>query len=74
MGRGIAEVFAGDGADVAVNDFDCGNGAEAVAHWVRGKGRAGRPREARRVLSLGLSIQVRPIRRVSERANRAWRT
>jgi glucose 1-dehydrogenase/3-oxoacyl-[acyl-carrier protein] reductase len=39
IGRGIAEVFAEEGADVAVNDLDCCNGAEAVAQWVRGKGR-----------------------------------
>jgi len=39
IGRGIAEVFAEEGADVAVNDLDSGSGAEAVAQWVRGKGR-----------------------------------
>jgi glucose 1-dehydrogenase/3-oxoacyl-[acyl-carrier protein] reductase len=39
IGRGIAEVFAEEGADVAINDLDCSNGAEAVADWIRTKGR-----------------------------------
>jgi len=39
IGRGIAEVFADEGADVAINDIDTGGGAEAVADYVRGKGR-----------------------------------
>jgi NAD(P)-dependent dehydrogenase (short-subunit alcohol dehydrogenase family) len=39
IGRGIAEVFAEEGADVAINDLDGGNGVEAVAQWVRAKGR-----------------------------------
>jgi glucose 1-dehydrogenase/3-oxoacyl-[acyl-carrier protein] reductase len=39
IGRGIAEVFAEEGADVAINDLDCSNGADAVAQWVRGRGR-----------------------------------
>ena len=52
IGRGIAEVFAEEGADVAINDLDGGNGAEAVAEWVRGEGtarhRRSRPTSARR--------------------------
>jgi glucose 1-dehydrogenase/3-oxoacyl-[acyl-carrier protein] reductase len=32
-------VFAEEGADVAINDLDCGGGVQAVADWVRGQGR-----------------------------------
>ena len=39
IGRGIAEVFAEQGADVAINDIDCTNGTQALAEWIRGKGR-----------------------------------
>jgi NAD(P)-dependent dehydrogenase (short-subunit alcohol dehydrogenase family) len=39
IGRGIAEIFAEEGADVAINDIDSGDSAQAVAHWVRAKGR-----------------------------------
>ena len=39
IGRGIAEIFAEEGADVAVNDVEIGQAAEDVAAWVRGKGR-----------------------------------
>jgi glucose 1-dehydrogenase/3-oxoacyl-[acyl-carrier protein] reductase len=39
IGRGIAEVFADEGASVAINDLDCGERANAVADYVRGKGR-----------------------------------
>ncbi|MEP6914632.1 MAG: 3-oxoacyl-ACP reductase family protein [Acidobacteriota bacterium] len=39
IGRGIAEVFAEEGADVAVNYVASPSGAEAVAAWVRAKGR-----------------------------------
>jgi glucose 1-dehydrogenase/3-oxoacyl-[acyl-carrier protein] reductase len=39
IGRGIAEVFAEEGADVAVNYVACADKAEDVAAWVRGKGR-----------------------------------
>ena len=39
IGRGIAEVFAERGADVAINDIDCGDGAQATADAVRAKGR-----------------------------------
>jgi glucose 1-dehydrogenase/3-oxoacyl-[acyl-carrier protein] reductase len=37
IGRGIAEVFADEGADVALNDI--GEGTETVAEYARGKGR-----------------------------------
>jgi NAD(P)-dependent dehydrogenase (short-subunit alcohol dehydrogenase family) len=39
IGRGIAEVFAGEGADVAVNDFDNSQQAEDVAAAIRSSGR-----------------------------------
>jgi glucose 1-dehydrogenase/3-oxoacyl-[acyl-carrier protein] reductase len=39
IGRGIAEVFAEEGADVAVNYTQSAAKAEEVAAWVRGKGR-----------------------------------
>jgi glucose 1-dehydrogenase/3-oxoacyl-[acyl-carrier protein] reductase len=39
IGRGIAEVFADEGADVAVNYLEDVKEAEAVADYVRGKGR-----------------------------------
>jgi NAD(P)-dependent dehydrogenase (short-subunit alcohol dehydrogenase family) len=39
IGRGIAEVFADEGADVAVNDFDNVTEAEQVAEGIRSRGR-----------------------------------
>ena len=39
IGRGIAEVFADQGADVAVNYLEDVKEADAVADYVRGKGR-----------------------------------
>lgn len=39
IGRGIAEVFAEEGADVAVNYFASAQAAEDVATYVRSKGR-----------------------------------
>lgn len=39
IGRGIAEVFAEEGADVAVNYFASPKAAEEVADYVRSKGR-----------------------------------
>src|ERR1035437_4167919 len=39
IGRGIAEVFAEEGADVAVNYISSGQAAEEVAAWIRSKGR-----------------------------------
>jgi glucose 1-dehydrogenase/3-oxoacyl-[acyl-carrier protein] reductase len=38
IGRGIAEVFADEGADVAVNYVASANGAGAVVEYVKGKG------------------------------------
>jgi glucose 1-dehydrogenase/3-oxoacyl-[acyl-carrier protein] reductase len=39
IGKGIAEVFAEEGADVAINDIELGQAAEDVAASVRCKGR-----------------------------------
>ena len=39
IGKGIAEVLAEEGADVAINYVSCGQAAEDVAAWVRCKGR-----------------------------------
>jgi NAD(P)-dependent dehydrogenase (short-subunit alcohol dehydrogenase family) len=39
IGRGIAEIFADEGAHVAVNYLDHASAAEDVATWVRAKGR-----------------------------------
>jgi glucose 1-dehydrogenase/3-oxoacyl-[acyl-carrier protein] reductase len=39
IGRGIAEVFADAGADVAINDIDGGPAAREAAESVRGRGR-----------------------------------
>jgi glucose 1-dehydrogenase/3-oxoacyl-[acyl-carrier protein] reductase len=38
IGRGIAEVFADEGADVAVNYIASAQAAEDVAAWIRGRG------------------------------------
>jgi NAD(P)-dependent dehydrogenase (short-subunit alcohol dehydrogenase family) len=39
IGKGIAEVFAEQGADVALNDIQLGQAAEDVAGWIRCRGR-----------------------------------
>jgi glucose 1-dehydrogenase/3-oxoacyl-[acyl-carrier protein] reductase len=39
IGKGIAEVFAEEGADVAVNYVDDAKSAESVAAWIRNRGR-----------------------------------
>ncbi|MEO7412608.1 MAG: glucose 1-dehydrogenase [Opitutaceae bacterium] len=39
IGRGIAETFADEGADVVITDIDTGAAAAEVAAYVRGKGR-----------------------------------
>lgn len=40
IGRGIAEVFAEQGADVAINDIDItGEAADDLVSWIRSKGR-----------------------------------
>jgi NAD(P)-dependent dehydrogenase (short-subunit alcohol dehydrogenase family) len=39
IGKGIAEVFAEEGADIAINDIDIDQAAENLAAWIRCKGR-----------------------------------
>jgi len=39
IGRGIAEVFAEQGADVAINDIDLGGAAEDLVSWIQSHGR-----------------------------------
>ena len=39
IGRGVAEVFAQEGADVAINDIAIEQSAEDLAAWIRGQGR-----------------------------------
>jgi NAD(P)-dependent dehydrogenase (short-subunit alcohol dehydrogenase family) len=39
IGKGIAEVFAEEGADVAINDIEIDQAAEDLAAWIRCKGR-----------------------------------
>jgi NAD(P)-dependent dehydrogenase (short-subunit alcohol dehydrogenase family) len=40
IGRGIAEIFAEEGADIAVNDVEITTeGAKAVVSWIKSKGR-----------------------------------
>ena len=63
IGRGIAEVFADEGADVVINDIDGAGGAEAVADYVRGKGR----RAAIVVADVSKRDQVEPM------FEKAWR-
>ena len=45
IGRGIAEVFAEEGADVAVNYIESAAPAEDVVKGVRALGRTGRRRK-----------------------------
>ena len=39
IGKGIAEAFAQEGADVVINDINGSEKAEALAKWIRGLGR-----------------------------------
>jgi NAD(P)-dependent dehydrogenase (short-subunit alcohol dehydrogenase family) len=74
IGRGIAEVFAEEGADVAVNYTASAAKAEEVAAWVRSKGRraitvkadVGRRAEVQAMLtSWSTTLASRPSRRFS---------
>jgi NAD(P)-dependent dehydrogenase (short-subunit alcohol dehydrogenase family) len=39
IGRGIAEIFAQEGADVVINDIRCSSQTDELAEWVRAMGR-----------------------------------
>jgi NAD(P)-dependent dehydrogenase (short-subunit alcohol dehydrogenase family) len=53
IGRGIAEVFAEEGADVAINDLDItGDAAESLVQWIRSMGR--------RSLAIQADVSERP--------------
>jgi NAD(P)-dependent dehydrogenase (short-subunit alcohol dehydrogenase family) len=63
IGRGIAEVFAEEGADIVVNDVSAGGEAEQVADWVRGKGRN----------AIAIRADVSNRAQVESMFERAWR-
>ena len=62
IGRGIAEIFAEEGADVAVNYLSAREKAEAVAEYVRSKGR--------RAITVPGDVAVRAD--VESMVDRAW--
>lgn len=62
IGRGIAEIFAEEGADVAVNYVSAREKAEAVAAYVRSKGR--------RAITVGGDVAVRAD--VESMVDRTW--
>ena len=39
IGKGVAEIFAEEGADIAINHLRSGEKASAVAAWAQSKGR-----------------------------------
>lgn len=62
IGRGIAEVFAEEGADVAVNYVESAEAAEDVAAWIRSKGR--------RAMTVKADVAVRS--QVESMIDRTW--
>lgn len=63
IGRGIAEVFAEEGADVAVADISTTGEAEKVAEWVRGKGKQ----------AIAIQADVANRQQVEAMFEKAWR-
>jgi len=63
IGRGIAEVFAEQGAHVAVNDLVADGPAEEVAAWVRSKGRK----------SIAVGADVANRAQVEAMVDRVWK-
>jgi NAD(P)-dependent dehydrogenase (short-subunit alcohol dehydrogenase family) len=61
IGRGIAEIFAEQGADLVINDLVCSKGLNELAEWIRGKGR--------RVLTVQGDVSQRTdVERIFDRA------
>jgi glucose 1-dehydrogenase/3-oxoacyl-[acyl-carrier protein] reductase len=58
IGRGIAEVFAEQGADVAVNYIASARAAEEVAGWIRAKGRRAITVQADVAARAGVEVMV----------------
>jgi len=63
IGRGIAEVFAEEGADVAVADISITGEAEKVAEWVRSKNRQ----------AIAIQADVSNRQQVEAMFEKAWR-
>jgi glucose 1-dehydrogenase/3-oxoacyl-[acyl-carrier protein] reductase len=63
IGRGIAEVFAEEGADVAVNYIDPAERPEDVAEWIRARGR--------RAMTVKADVSSRP--EVEAMFDRVWK-
>lgn len=61
IGRGIAEVFAEQGADLVINDIVCSKGLDELAAWIRDKGR-------RVVIVQGDVSQRNDVERIFDRA------
>src|SRR6185437_8717748 len=62
IGKGIAEAFAREGADVVLNDINCGEQVETLAKWMRGQGRR----------ALGIRADVSNREQAEAMFERAW--
>ena len=62
IGKGIAEAFAREGADVILNDINCGEQVETLAKWMRGQGRR----------ALGIRADVSNREQAEAMFERAW--
>jgi len=62
IGKGIAEAFAREGADVILNDINCGEQVETLAKWMRGQGRR----------ALGIQADVSNREQAEAMFERAW--
>ena len=62
IGKGIAETFAREGADVIINDINCCEQMETLAKYIRGQGRR----------TLAVKADVSNRQQVDEMFERAW--
>lgn len=62
IGKGIAEAFAREGADVVLNDINCCEQVESLAKWMRGQGRR----------ALGIRADVSNREQAEAMFERAW--